>query len=211
MRKVILTIILLLFAQTALSDSIFDDLKKSKKTSYLDFILLKIEQRLILRHSLLGAQVMAMRIQYQSVGSQVDFSEKESKITISIIGVMDKKRYSQKKYIPKISDCNILRNLLLYGKYGYNVIFQKRNRFLTNEGMKEIFLSRFLHNLSISKEEKNFIVENTWAKVQVIDPVRGNDIFVSEKLPGNLSNILDQDKSIANFLSFSRGIISSVL
>jgi len=83
MRKIILTIILLLFAQTALSDSIFDDLKKSKKTSYLDFILLKIEQRLILRHSLLGAQVMAMRIQYQSVGSQVDFSEKESKLETS--------------------------------------------------------------------------------------------------------------------------------
>ena len=186
MRKIILTIILLLFAQTALSDSIFDDLKESKKTSYLDFILLKIEQRLILRHSLLGAQVMAMRIQYQSVGSQVDFSEKESKITISIIGVMDKKRYSQKKYIPKISDCNILRNLLLYGKYGYNVIFQKRNKFLTNEDMKEIFLSRFLHNLSISKEEKNFIVENTWAKVQVIDPVRGNDIFCVGKIAGEL-------------------------
>ena len=84
MRKIILTIILLLFAQTALSDSIFDDLKKSKKTSYLDFILLKIEQRLILRHSLLGAQVMAMRIQYQSVGSQVDFSEKESKNSVFI-------------------------------------------------------------------------------------------------------------------------------
>ena len=85
MRKIILTIILLLFAQTALSDSIFDDLKKSKKTSYLDFILLKIEQRLIQRHGLLGAQPMALRVQYQSVGSQVDFSEKDSKIVISII------------------------------------------------------------------------------------------------------------------------------
>ena len=186
MRKIILTIILLLFAQTALSDSIFDDLKKSKKTSYLDFILLKIEQRLILRHSLLGAQVMAMRIQYQSVGSQVDFSEKESKITISIIGVMDKKRYSQKKYIPKISDCNILRNLLLYGKYGYNVIFQKRNRFLTNADMKEIFLSRFLHNLSLSEKEKNYITDNTFAKVQVIDPVKGNDVFCVGKITEDL-------------------------
>ena len=185
MRKIILTIILLLFAQTALSDSIFDDLKKSKKTSYLDFILLKIEQRLILRHSLLGAQVMAMRIQYQSVGSQVDFSEKQSKITISIIGVMDKKRYSQKKYIPKISDCNVLRNILLYGKYGYN-IFQKRNRFLTNANMEEIFLSRFLHNLSLSEKEKNYIVDNTFARAQVIDPVHGNDIFCTGKVAEDL-------------------------
>ena len=36
----------------------------------------------------------------------------------------------------------------------YNLVFQKRNKFLTNELMEEIFLSKFLHNLSISKEEK---------------------------------------------------------
>ena len=111
---------------------------ENKKTSYLDFILLKIENRLIQRHGLLGAQPMALRIQYQKVGSQVDFSKKESKIIISIMGVMDKKRYSQKKYTPKLSDCNILRNILLYGKYGYNLIFQKRNKYLTNADMKNI-------------------------------------------------------------------------
>ena len=108
MKKIILTIIFLLFTQTTFADSIFDNLKENKKTSYLDFILLKIEQRLIQRHGLLGAQPMALRIQYQSIGSQVDFSEKESKIIISIIGVMDKQRYSQKKYKPKISDCIFL-------------------------------------------------------------------------------------------------------
>ena len=166
--------------------SIFDDLKENKRTSYLDFILLKIENRLIQRHGLLGAQFMALRIQYQSVGSQVEFSEKESKITISIIGVMDKKRYSQKKYIPKISDCNILRNILLYGKYGYNVIFQKRNTFLTNADMEEIFLTRFLHNLSLSKKEKNYILNNTLARVQVIDSVRGNDMFCTGKISEDL-------------------------
>ena len=185
MRKIILVTIFLLFAQITLSASVFDDLKENKKTSYLDFVLLKIEQRLIQRHGLLGAQFMAIRVQYQSVGSQVDFSEKDSKITISIIGVMDKKRYSQKKYIPKISDCNVLRNILLYGKYGYN-IFQKRNRYLTNANMEEIFLSRFLHNLSLSEKEKNYIVDNTLARVQVIDPVRGNDIFCVGKITEDL-------------------------
>ena len=56
MKKIILTIIFLLFHKLTLVASIFDDLKESKKTSYLDFILLKIEQRLIQRHGLLGAQ-----------------------------------------------------------------------------------------------------------------------------------------------------------
>ena len=186
MKKIILTIILLLFSQTTLTASIFDDLKNIKKTSYLDFILLKIEQRLVQRHGLLGAQPMALRIQYESIGSQVDYSEKESTIIISIIGVMSKKRYSTKKYTPKISDCNILRNILLYGKYGYNAIFQKRNRFLTNADMREIFLSRLLHNLSLSEKEKSYIVDNTLARAQVIDPVRGNDIFCAGKITDDL-------------------------
>ena len=99
---------------------------------------------------------------------------------------MYKRRYSHKKYIPKLPDFNILRNILLYGKYGYNMIFQKRNRFLTNADMKEIFLSRFLHNLSLSEKEKNYIVDNTLARVQVIDPVRGNDIFCAGKITGDL-------------------------
>ena len=185
MKKIILIVIFSLLAQTSLAVSVFDDLKKSKKTSYLDFILLKIEQRLIQRHGLLGAQPVALRVQYQSVGSQVEFIEKDSKIIISIIGVMNKNRYSQKKYIPKISDCNILRNILLYGKHGYN-IFQKRNVYLTNANMEEIFLSRFLHNLSLSKKEKNYIVDNTLARVQVIDPVRGNDVFCTGRIADDL-------------------------
>ena len=185
MKKIILLIIFLFLTETGFADSIFKSLKEDKKTSYLDFILLKIENKLIQRHSLLGAQVVALRIQYQNVGSQVEFSEKESKIIISIIGIMDKKRYSQKKYTPKISDCNILRNILLYGKYGYN-IFQKRNKFLTNTAMEELFLSRFLSNLTISEKEKNFIIDNTLARVQIIDPVRGNDIFCTGNIIDDL-------------------------
>ena len=99
---------------------------------------------------------------------------------------MDKNRYSQKKYIPKISDCNILRNILLYGKYGYNAIFQKRNRFLTNADMEEIFVSRFLNNLSLSEKEKNYILNNTLVRSQIIDPVRGNDIFCTGKIAEDL-------------------------
>jgi hypothetical protein len=134
----------------------------------------------------MGAQPMAFRIQYQSIGSQVEYSEKNLKIIVSVIGVMDKRRYSKKKYKPKISDCNILRNLLVYGKYGYNVIFQKRNTYLTNADMEEIFLSRFLNALSLSEKEKKFIVDNTLVRVQVIDPVRGNDIFCTGKIAGDL-------------------------
>ena len=75
MKKIIITLILIAFTQTNSLATTFNDLKK-EKTSYLDFVLLKIEQRLIQRHGLLGAQPMALRIQYQSIGSQVEFIEK---------------------------------------------------------------------------------------------------------------------------------------
>ena len=139
------------------------------------------------RHSLLGTQVFALRVQYQNVGSQVDYVEKESKVVISIIGIMDKQRYSDKKYKPKITDCNVLRNILLYGKYGYNVIFQKRNKYLTNDIMEEIFISRFLNNLSITEEEKKYIVNNTFVKVQIIDPVRENNMYCEGKVAEELN------------------------
>ena len=173
--------------ETSSADSIFKSLKEDKKTSYLDFILLKLENKLIQRHALLGAQVIALRVQYQNVGSQVDYVEKESKLIISIIGIMDKERYSNKKYKPKISDCNILRNILLYGKYGYNVILQKRNKYLTDEIMQEIFISRFLNNLTITEEEKEYITQNTFAKVQIIDPVKGNNMYCEGKISEELN------------------------
>ena len=114
MKKILLFLLFFIISEISHSKEIFDQLEKSKKTSYLDFVLLKIENRLIQRHGLLGAQAIAFRVQYQQIGSEVNFLKEESKIEISIVGVMDKRRYEQKKYKPKISDCNVLRNILLW-------------------------------------------------------------------------------------------------
>ena len=186
MKKIILGVFFLLLIQSNSFSSIFEDLKENKKTSYLDFILLKIEGRLIQRHSLLGPQMVPVRVQFQHIGSQVDFNNEESKIIISIRGIMDKSRYSKKKYIPKITDCNILRNVLLYGKQGYNLISRKRNSHLTNTDMEEIFISKFLNNLSITEKQKIFITNNTFARVEIVEPIRGNDIFCNGKISEEL-------------------------
>jgi len=186
MRKIAF-ILLLIFSNECFATSTFDNLKNEKKTSYLDFILLKIENRLIQRHGLLGAQYVAMRVQYQNISSQIDFIEKESKIVISVIGVMDKKRYEKKYYKPKISDCNILRNILFYGKYGYNVIFQKRNKYLTSDDMHEIYIETFLNNLTLSKKVKDYLVENTFVKVRIIDSIKGNDFFCTGNIAKDLN------------------------
>tara|TARA_B100000131_G_scaffold94990_1_gene91970 strand:+ start:178 stop:738 length:561 start_codon:yes stop_codon:yes gene_type:complete len=186
MKKIIFAIFLIL-SNNCIADANFDSLKKEKKTSYLDFVLLKIENKLMQRHSLLGPQYFAVRIQYQNIGSEVSFDEKKSKIIVSITGVMDKRRYTKKKYRPKISDCNVLRNILLYGKHGYSSITQKRNKYLTNDDMNNIFISRFLNNLSLSKTEKEFIVKNTLVNSLIIDPVRGNDIACTGNVAKDLN------------------------
>ena len=41
-------------------------------------------------------------------------------------------------------------------------------------------------NIILTDEEKDYIVKNTFAKVEVVDPVRGNDIFCA----GNISEEL---------------------
>jgi len=176
-KKITLSFLFFFLFQSTLLANTFEDLKKNRKASYLDFILLKIESRIIQRHSLLRSQAVAMRVQYQTIISEINYIEEDSKIIISITGVMDKERYKKKKYRPKISDCNILRNILLYGKYGYNLVLQKRNKYLTITDMENIFMSRFLNNLSLSADEKNYIIKNTLTHVEIIDPVRGNDIF----------------------------------
>ena len=187
MRKLSLGIILLFLTEICLADDTFENLIKIKKTSYLDFILLKIENRLVQRHALMGPQMIPVRVQFQKVASQVDFIIKDSKILISIIGVMNKQRYEEKKYKPNIIDCNILRNILMYGKQGYNIIFKKRNNYLKDSDMENIFIDRYLNNLSISDEEKIFIMQNTFARVQILDPVRGNDILCTGKIAEELN------------------------
>ena len=52
--------------------------------------------------------------------------------------------------------------------------------------MQDIFVSRFLNNLTLSEKEKEDILNNTIAKVQIIDPVRGNDIFCTGKIAEDL-------------------------
>ena len=66
---------------------------------------------------------------------------------------MNKMRYSKKKYIQKISDCNQVRNLMFYRKSGYKFFSQKRDPSLSQDIMENIFEEVFLNNLSLSEKE----------------------------------------------------------
>ena len=53
--------------------------------------------------------------------------------------------------------------------------------------MKNYFKSIFLSNLSLSDKEQDFIIRNIKIKVNIVDPVRGNDLFCSGLLTEELS------------------------
>ena len=88
-KKIFLAIFFLFIFQNGVAGVSFKDLKDNRKISYLDFVLLKIEQRLIQRHRLMGPQQIVSRVQYQNIITQVEFLEKDSKIMVSIIGGME--------------------------------------------------------------------------------------------------------------------------
>ena len=129
-KKKILNIILslfsiLIFTNFSYGSQTFKQLE-NKKVSYLDFFLLKFENTITKRAQILRRQAFATRVQYSNIGIQVNFDEKKEEIFINIYAIMDKYRYSKKRYEQKLSDCNQVRNLIFYQKHGYK-FFTRQN------------------------------------------------------------------------------------
>ena len=160
------------------------DFKKleNKKVSYLDFFLLKFENKLTKRANVLGAQSFATRVQYSSIGIKVNFDDEKKAIITEIYAIMNKMRYSKKKYIQKVSDCNQVRNLMFYRKSGYKFFSQKRDPSLSQDIMEDIFEEVFLNNLSFNEKEIDFLSNNMFVKVTIYHPVNKEELICSGKI-----------------------------
>ena len=164
------------------NSSELDEKFKEKKVSYLEFILSNLENKILINSKkLVYAQLIAVRIQYQNIGSRVQFYNEENKIIIDIEAVMNQRRYKEKRYKPKLSDCNIVRNIIFFNQHGYG-FFQKRNRFLTTENMEEYFINNFLNNMRLDKKETEVLVNNININVEIISPIKGHNIYCSGNL-----------------------------
>ena len=155
---------------------------EDKKVSYLDFFLLKFENKLTKRANVLGAQTFATRVQYSSIGIQVNFDDEKKAIITEIYAIMNKMRYSKKKYIQKVSDCNQVRNLMFYRKSGYKFFSQKRDPSLSQDIMEDIFEEVFLNNLSLNEKEIDFLSNNMFVKVTIYHPVNKEELICSGKI-----------------------------
>ena len=149
---------------------------ETKKVSYLDFFLLKFENTLSKRAQVLRRQLLATRVQYSDVGTQVNLDNKKEEIIVNIYAIMDKNRYSKKRYEQKLSDCNQVRNLIFYQKLGYKFFTQKRDPALSQGIMEDIFKEVFFNNINFNEKEMNFLLDNMFVKVTILHPIKKREL-----------------------------------
>ena len=149
---------------------------ENKKVSYLDFFLLKFENTINKRAQILRRQMFQTRVQYSNIGIQVNFDEKKKEILINVYAIMDKRRYSKKKYTQKLSDCNQVRNLIFYQKHGYKFFTQKRDPALSQDIMIDIFKGVFFENISLSEKEINFLLDKMFVNVTILHPIMKREL-----------------------------------
>ena len=179
-KKKILNIILSLFlififTNSSYGSQIFKQLE-NKKVSYLDFFLLKFENTLSKRAQVLRRQLLATRVQYSDVGTQVNLDNKKEEIIVNIYAIMDKNRYSRKRYEQKLSDCNQVRNLIFYQKHGYKFFTQKRDPALSQGIMEDIFKEVFFNNINFNEKEINFLLDKMFVNVTILHPIKKREL-----------------------------------
>ena len=178
---ILCAIFIFIFNNFSYSEESFKNLE-NKKVSYLDFFLLKYENKLIRRSQYLKAQLLATRVQYSSIIIVVDFDNKREKIITEIYAFMDKIRYTKKKYNPKLSDCNQVRNLIFYRKNGYKFFTQKRDPALSVEIMEDIFKEVFFGNIDFSEKEINFLLDKMFVNVTILHPIQKRELSCYGKI-----------------------------
>ena len=183
-NKLIISSILFFFTfsfSTNFADINFGKLQ-NKKVSYLDFFLLKYESTLMRKASTLSSQIFPTRVQYSNFGIRVKYFDKKKEIHTEIHAIMDKNRYSKKKYEQKITDCNQVRNLMFYGRTGYSLFRQKRSADLSTDLMNRRFKANFFQDVRFTEKEMNFLINSMFVKVTVFHPINKNELSCSGKV-----------------------------
>ena len=154
---------------------------KNKFLPLRDFIVLKYD--LFLQKNLKNLYKGGgfTGVAYQSLNYRINMNSNES-ILITLNATMDKKRYSSKKYYPKLKDCNQIRNKIFTNKYGYSLFSQKLNNLVNDELLSKTIDEKILNISSLSKELKKKIIENTNININIFHPNTSNNLNCSGKL-----------------------------
>tara|TARA_B100000575_G_C23129012_1_gene654539 strand:- start:994 stop:1557 length:564 start_codon:yes stop_codon:yes gene_type:complete len=176
-HKVILVSLLLFFNNLKANEYSLD----KNFISLKDFILLKFEIHLQqnLYKIIKGGGVM--NIKYQKIKTNLNI-DKNDNILITIDAFMDKKRYTAKRYFPKLKDCNQIRNKIYTNKYGYSLFTQKLNNFVNEETLTNSINENILNISSLNDDFKKEILKKTNIKIKIFHPKNAKSINCSGKL-----------------------------
>ena len=181
--RIIIFIIFFTFSSSVKSEIKLLDIK----VSAVDLILLKYEIFLTKNFNRLykGGGIPQTMIIYQYIDSTVKYNE-ENGFSVNINAYMDKVRYTKKKkYSPKISDCNAIRNKIFLNKVGYNFLTQKKNNFVSESKLTSTIFSRILNLSGLSVKDKERIINDTQIEIEIIHPNK----FHSIKCKGRINQI----------------------
>ena len=184
--KILRTFIIIIFF--TVSSSVKSEINLlERKVSAVDLILLKYEIFLTKNFNRLykGGGIPQTMIIYQYIDSTVKYNE-ENGFFVNINAYMDKVRYTKKKkYSPKISDCNAIRNKIFLNKVGYNLLTQKKNNFVSESELTSTISSRILNLSGLSVKDKERIINDTQIEIEIIHPNK----FHSIKCRGRINQV----------------------
>ena len=137
-----------------------------------DLILIKYEIFFLKNQSrVTGSKRVGLMVKYQSINYDVNI-DNENNTTIRINAIMDKNRYlKKKKYKPKITDCNIIRNKIVANKFGYNPFTLKPNYSITEEILLENIKNNIFNFQNLNEDQIETLINKSTIKINIIHPI----------------------------------------
>ena len=154
--------------------------------SLRDFILLKYDLFFLKnKQRLVTNQIINLMVDYQYVNFDAKVDD-GNKFILRITAVMNKNRYNQKKYYPKNSDCNIVRNKLFINKYGYTFWKRKQSYAFDEDDLRDIILNQIYKSDNLSEKQLNQLIDQTTIEIEIIHP----KIEKSIKCKGKITQLI---------------------
>ena len=176
-------IFLILFNFFLLTNNLIADNPLEKKIiSAKSFIEMKFDLFFTKnKNRLVTVRQMPTMIVYQNIDVRSKFNDQEELI-INVKATMDKGRYKKKKYLPKNSDCNSLRNKWLTGLTGYSFFSHKRNYKVSEDDLEQVLKDEIYDIDELTDKEVSDLIEKTKIEIEILHPNKLNSISCAGKL-----------------------------
>jgi hypothetical protein len=179
-KKIVLFPILVFFSSIQYTQA--NNLKDVKPT-IKDLILMKYEIFFLKNQSrVINSRKTGLMVRYQSINYEIKIDD-DANTKVIINSIMDKNRYlKKKKYKPKITDCNIVRNKIVTDKFGYNPLTLKQNYSVTEEVLFEYIKNNIFNFQNLKDDEIERLINKTSVTVNIIHPISKFNLTCSGKL-----------------------------